>query len=183
MRRSNSVRKKVLCTKPTFFSSRSKHKIVVLSEYLQLHFTEIILGTMHAKVTKCWGWRFLHFATFLISVVKKLLLPSKNENFRLIFKHCDFCKERCGFSSTIPWLNYEWFFRSWEATQRLDGLKCQVEAIFQIFCRFELDTPLCVITLATLIDKPNKKVSFLMHTNINEWSKIRRSIEIWLQIS
>ena len=113
----------------------------------------------------------------------QLLLPSKNENFRLIYKHWDFCKERCGFSSTIPWLNYEWFFRSWEATQRLDGLKCQVEAIFQIFCRFELDTPLCVITLGTLIDKPNKKVSFLMHTNINEWSKIRCSIEIGLQIS
>lgn len=31
--------------------------------------------------------------------------------------------------------------------KRLDGLKCQVEAIFQSFCRFELDTPLYVITI------------------------------------
>ena len=41
--------------------------------------------------------------------------------------------------------------------KRLDGLKCQVEAIFQIFCRFELDTPLYVITVCTVVKNLNKK--------------------------
>ena len=50
--------------------------------------------------------------------------------------------------------------------KRLDGLKCQVEAIFQIFCRFELDTPLYVITVCTVVKNLNKKVSFAekLHT-------------------
>ena len=52
--------------------------------------------------------------------------------------------------------------------KRLDGLKCQVEAIFQIFCRFELDTPLYVITLSTVINNLNKKVSFLIHKTTSE---------------
>ena len=53
--------------------------------------------------------------------------------------------------------------------KRLDGLKCQVEAIFQIFCRFELDTPLYVITVCTVVENHQKSRIFRFSKNRQNW--------------